>query len=159
GVVISESAFFNRFGQLIYREERGRHAGYPFPEVSIHRGRLHMILYRAALARLGGAAIRTGHDCVAIEQDDDGATGHFRPSGAGAAPDPVRADIVIACDGVNSVLRRQFYPNDAVAFAGINTWRGVTRRKPFLGGKTYTRAGSIHTGKMVIYPIVDNVDG
>src|SRR5215475_5611036 len=53
GGVISESAFFNRFGQRIYREERGRHAGYPFPEVSIHRGRLHTILYRAAVARLG----------------------------------------------------------------------------------------------------------
>jgi 2-polyprenyl-6-methoxyphenol hydroxylase-like FAD-dependent oxidoreductase len=159
GVVISQSAFYNRFGQRIYREERGRHAGYSFPEVSIHRGRLHMILYRAALTRLGVEAIRTGHECVGVEQDDHGVTVHFRASGSGAAPDPVRADIAIACDGVNSALRRQFYPNDDVAFAGINTWRGVTRRKPFLDGKTYTRAGSILTGKMVIYPIVDNVDG
>jgi 2-polyprenyl-6-methoxyphenol hydroxylase-like FAD-dependent oxidoreductase len=159
GVVISESAFFNRFGQRIYREERGRHAGYPFPEVSIHRGRLHMILYRAAAARLGAAAIRTGHDCVRVEQDEHGVTVHFRAAGAGDAPAPVRADIAIACDGVNSALRRQFYPEDGVAFAGINTWRGVTRRKPFLDGRTYTRTGSILTGKMVIYPIVDDVDG
>ena len=137
GVVISQSAFFNRFGQCIYREERGRHAGYPFPEVSIHRGRLHMILYRAAQARLGAEAICTGHDCIGIEQDDDGVTVHFRASGA--APDPFHADIAVACDGVNSTLRRQFFPNDDVAFAGINTWRGVTRRKPFLDGKT-TRA-------------------
>jgi 2-polyprenyl-6-methoxyphenol hydroxylase-like FAD-dependent oxidoreductase len=159
GVVISQSAFYNRFGQCIYREERGQHAGYPFPEVSIHRGRLHMILYRAAQARLGTEAIRTGHDCVGVEQDDHGVTVHFRAAGPGAAPDPVRADAAIACDGVNSALRRQFYPNDDVAFAGINTWRGVTRRKPFLDGKTYTRTGSILTGKMVIYPIVDNMDG
>jgi 5-methylphenazine-1-carboxylate 1-monooxygenase len=159
GVVISQSAFFNRFGQLIYGEERGRHAGYPFPEVSIHRGRLHMILYRAAVARLGAGAIRTGHECVGIEQDDGGATVHFRAAGPGAPLEPVRAGIVIACDGVNSVLRRQFYPDDDVVFAGINTWRGVSRRKPFLDGKTYTRTGSILTGKMVIYPIVDNVDG
>jgi 2-polyprenyl-6-methoxyphenol hydroxylase-like FAD-dependent oxidoreductase len=161
GVVISESAFFNRFGQRIYGEERGRHAGYPFPEVSIHRGRLHMILYRAATARLGAGAVLTGHDCIAVEQDDGGATVHFRASASASAqaPEPVRADVVIACDGVNSALRKQFYPNDDVAFAGINTWRGVTRRKPFLDGKTYTRTGSILTGKMVIYPIVDNVDG
>jgi len=46
-----------------------------------------------------------------------------------------------------------------VAFAGINTWRGVTRRKPILTGRSYMRVGSILTGKMVIYPIVDNVDG
>jgi 2-polyprenyl-6-methoxyphenol hydroxylase-like FAD-dependent oxidoreductase len=44
--------------------------------------------------------------------------------------------VVIACDGVNSILRKQFYPKDDVAFAGINTWRGITRRRPFLGGKT-----------------------
>jgi 5-methylphenazine-1-carboxylate 1-monooxygenase len=159
GVAIRESAFFNRFGQSIYREERGRHAGYVYPEVSIHRGRLHMILYRAALARLGAPAILTDHECVRVEQDDCGATIYFRSSSSGAPREPVRADAVIACDGVNSVVRKQFYPNDDVAFAGINTWRGVTRRKPFLGGKTYTRTGSILTGKMVIYPIIDNVDG
>src|ERR1700691_4826680 len=28
-----ESCFFNRFGQLIYKEERGRRAGYSVPEL------------------------------------------------------------------------------------------------------------------------------
>ena len=28
-----------------------------------------------------------------------------------------------------------------------------------MNGRTYLRIGSIHTGKMVIYPIIDNVDG
>jgi 2-polyprenyl-6-methoxyphenol hydroxylase-like FAD-dependent oxidoreductase len=71
----------------------------------------------------------------------------------------VAADVVIACDGVHSAIRRQFYPGEKLAFAGINTWRGVTRHKPILSGKSYLRVGSIKTGKMVIYPIVDNVDG
>ena len=66
---------------------------------------------------------------------------------------------MIACDGINSALRKQFYPNDKIAFSGINTWRGVTRRKPILGGRTYMRVGSILTGKIVIYPIVDDIDG
>jgi 2-polyprenyl-6-methoxyphenol hydroxylase-like FAD-dependent oxidoreductase len=35
----------------------------------------------------------------------------------------------------------------------------VTRRKPILGGRTYMRVGSILTGKIVIYPIVDDIDG
>ena len=56
-------------------------------------------------------------------------------------------------------MRRQFYPDEQVAFAGINTWRGVTRRKPILTGRSYMRIGSIRTGKIVIYPIIDNVDG
>jgi 2-polyprenyl-6-methoxyphenol hydroxylase-like FAD-dependent oxidoreductase len=76
----------------------------------------------------------------------------------GAVLPPVRADVVIACDGVNSTVRRQFYPDEKVAFAGINTWRGVTRHKPILTGKSYLRIGSIDTGKMVIYPIVDKFD-
>ena len=42
GIENRESCFFNRFGQLIYAEPRGRFAGYPFPEVGIHRGRLHL---------------------------------------------------------------------------------------------------------------------
>ena len=79
--------------------------------------------------------------------------------GVAAARDAVRADVVIDCEGVNSAIRRQFYPDDKIVFSGINTWRGVTRRKPINGGRTYMRVGSINTGKMVIYPIVDNIDG
>src|ERR1044072_4981047 len=43
------SVFFHPFGQLIYREPRGRHAGYEHPELGIHRGKLHKALYDAAL--------------------------------------------------------------------------------------------------------------
>jgi 5-methylphenazine-1-carboxylate 1-monooxygenase len=158
GIETRESCFFNRFGQLIYKEDRGKYAGYEFPEVMIHRGRLHMILYRAALERLGADRIRTDHECVGVDQDDTGATVHVKAMSSGRALAPVRGDAVIACDGINSVVRRQFYPREQVAFAGINTWRGVTRRKPFLTGRSYTRTGSILTGKMVIYPIVDQLD-
>jgi len=153
-----ESVFFNRYGQFIYREPRGRHAGYPVPELGIHRGKLHRILYEEALQKLGAAHVHTGHRCVGVEQNETGATVHFVDS-VGAPRAPVKADIVIACDGVHSAIRRQFYPDEKMAFAGINTWRGVTRHKPILTGKSYMRVGSIDTGKMVIYPIVDNVDG
>ena len=42
GIENRESCFFNRFGQLIYKEPRGKFAGYDYPEVGIHRGGLHM---------------------------------------------------------------------------------------------------------------------
>ena len=159
GIENRESCFFNRFGQLIYKEARGKFAGYAFPEVGIHRGRLQMILYRAARQRLGPERIVTDHECVGVEQDENGATVHFREMTSGRALETVRADVVVACDGINSAIRRQFYPDDKVVFTGINTWRGVTRRKPILTGRSYMRVGSILTGKIVIYPIVDNVDG
>lgn len=157
GIENRESRFYNRFGQLIYKESRGRLAGYEYPEVCIHRGRLHMILFKAAQERLGADAIHTDHECIGVEQDEQAATIHFKTS-AGRAKGSVRADVVIDCEGINSAIRKQFYPEDKVAFAGINTWRGVTRRKPILDGRTYMRVGSILTGKIVIYPIIDSID-
>jgi 5-methylphenazine-1-carboxylate 1-monooxygenase len=151
------SAFFNRFGQLIYREPRGRFAGYAFPEIGLHRGRLQTILYRTALERLPGR-IHTDRQCIGVEQDDRGASALLRETTSGKPLGTARGSIVVACDGVNSSVRKQFHPSDALAFAGINTWRGVTRRPPILDGRTYLRIGSILTGKIVIYPIVDDVD-
>jgi 5-methylphenazine-1-carboxylate 1-monooxygenase len=159
GVVNTQSAFFNRFGQLIYREPRGRYAGYSYPEVGIHRGRLHTILYKAACERLGADAILTNRRCVGVEQDSGGVMLAFQQTTSGAALPPVRAKIAFACDGINSVARKHFYPNEQLAFEGINTWRGVAPGKPILDGHTYLRIGSIRTGKIVIYPIIDNVDG
>src|SRR6478752_3875782 len=52
-VTTRESAFFNRFGQLIYREPAGRDAGYEWPQFSIHRGDLHAVLVSAVTGRLG----------------------------------------------------------------------------------------------------------
>ena len=37
-VTTRESCFFNRFGQFVYSEPVGRHAGYGWPQFQIHRG-------------------------------------------------------------------------------------------------------------------------
>ncbi|HEX2546332.1 MAG TPA: FAD-dependent monooxygenase, partial [Ramlibacter sp.] len=112
GIENLESVFFNRFGQYVYREKRGRHAGYAVPEVGMHRGRLHATMYRAVLARLGADRVHLSHRFTGLTQDEQQVTLNFegQPS--------VQADVVIACDGVNSAVRRQFYPQEKVAFAG-----------------------------------------
>jgi len=158
GIENHDSCFFNRFGQLIYSEPRGRGAGYPVPEVGIHRGRVHLTLWRAAVERLGAARVLADHQCLGLDQGDHGVTLHFRSAATGAARASVAADLAIACDGVNSVVRRHFYPGEELCFAGINTWRGVTRAKPFLTGRSYVRVGSIQNGNLVIYPIADEAD-
>jgi len=158
GIENRESCFFNRFGQLIYAEPRGRAAGYPVPEVGIHRGRAHLTLWRAAVERLGASRVFSDHQCVGLDQSDHRVTLHFRSAATGTTREPVTADIAIACDGVNSVVRRHFYPGEELCFGGINTWRGVTRAKPFLTGRSYVRVGSIQNGNLVIYPIIDDVD-
>jgi 2-polyprenyl-6-methoxyphenol hydroxylase-like FAD-dependent oxidoreductase len=154
-----ESVFFNRHGQLIYREPRGRFAGYAHPELGIHRGRLHRVLYDAACARLGSDRIVLDRECIGVTQEGSRVAMRVRESSSGRELETVHGDIAIACDGVNSTLRRQFYPGEKIAFTGINTWRGVTRRAPILTGRSYIRVGTVETGKIVIYPIVDDIDG
>jgi 2-polyprenyl-6-methoxyphenol hydroxylase-like FAD-dependent oxidoreductase len=56
-----ESVFYNRFGQFIYAEPLGAAAGYTWPQYSIHRGDLQMILMDAVRQRLGEDAISLGH--------------------------------------------------------------------------------------------------
>src|SRR3954463_7042133 len=68
GIENRESHFYNRFGQLIYKEERGKFAGYPFPEVGIHRGKLHVLIYEAVKQRLGAGAVVTDCECTGVEQ-------------------------------------------------------------------------------------------
>src|ERR1700742_535144 len=99
GLENRESTFFNRFGQLIYKEPRGKFGGYPYSEIGIHRGRLHGILYEAAKARLGTERIVLGRRCVAVEQDDTGVTLRFVDTVTGANAPSFQATIVIACDG------------------------------------------------------------
>ena len=154
GIATKESAFFNRFGQLIYREPAGVAAGYDWPQVSIHRGALQMLLLDAVRARLGPDSVLTGHQCIGVEQDEDSAAVLF------AGREPVRGSAVIACDGIHSAIRKQFYPSEgAPVYSGYNMWRGVTVWPRFLSGATMVRAGWLANGKMVIYPIRDLDDG
>ena len=53
---------------------------------------------------------------------------------------------------MNSAVRQAFYPDEQVAFTGINTWRGVTKHDPIFDGRTYVRIGSIKNAKMVFEP-------
>ncbi len=147
-IATKDASFFNRFGQLIYQEPLGRAAGYDHPQFSIHRGDLQMVLLDAFKSRVGADRIATGHHCTGIEQDDAGVTLRF------ASGQSVRGRAAIACDGINSVIRKQFFPNEGEPrYSGVNMWRGVTRWKPILSGASMTRAGWLSHGKMVIYPI------
>jgi 2-polyprenyl-6-methoxyphenol hydroxylase-like FAD-dependent oxidoreductase len=102
--------------------------------------------------------VQTNRLCTGVEQDESGARLLFKETTTGRVLPPIAADIVVAADGVNSALRKQLV-GDSIVFTGINTWRGVTKHKPILSGRSYLRIGSILTGKIVIYPIIDNVDG
>jgi 5-methylphenazine-1-carboxylate 1-monooxygenase len=76
---------------------------------------------------------------------------HDRPSDKPLAP--VHADAVIGADGIHSVVRKQFFPNEGVPkFSGIMLHRGTTYAQPFLSGSSMIMAGSAKQ-KFVAYPI------
>src|SRR3954470_6793625 len=144
-----EAAFFNRFGQLIYREPLGKYAGYQWPQFSIHRGDLQAALMEAVRSRLGADRLHLGAHLVSFQD----ATAKFRDGTTATG----RA--LVACDGIHSVVRAQLYPDEGEPrYSGINMWRGVTRWKPVLSGATMTRAGWLKGGKLVHYPIRDHID-
>jgi 2-polyprenyl-6-methoxyphenol hydroxylase-like FAD-dependent oxidoreductase len=153
-IATGDATFFNRFGQLIYQEPLGRAAGYEHPQFSIHRGDLQMILLDAFVARAGQDRLLTNHHCIKVEQDETGVSVVFSDGPGGTNHHTLRGRAVIACDGIHSAIRKQFFPEEGEPrYSGINMWRGVTRWKPMLSGASMVRAGWLSHGKMVIYPI------
>jgi len=153
-IATRDATFFNRFGQLIYQEPLGRAAGYDHPQFSIHRADLHRVLLDAFVARAGAERLNTGQHCLGVEQDAAGVSVHFSDVAGGAATATRRGRVAIACDGIHSAVRRQFFPGEGEPrYSGVNMWRGVTRWKPVLSGASMVRAGWLSHGKMVIYPI------
>jgi 2-polyprenyl-6-methoxyphenol hydroxylase-like FAD-dependent oxidoreductase len=152
-VETQEAAFFNRFGQLIYREPLGRRAGNRWPQLSIHRGDQQNVLLAAVRQRLGEERLHLGWHCRSFSQNGTHVALAFGDRGdfIGRA--------AIGCDGIHSAIRRQLYPAEGEPrYSGVNMWRGVTRWPPVLSGATMTRAGWLKTGKLVHYPIRSNVD-
>ena len=158
-VTTREAVFYNRHGQLVYSEPCGRHAGYDTPQFSIHRGDLQVVLLEACRSRIGADRIITGWRCASAEQDGGGVTVHFTNTVTGEALPPQRGSVAVSCDGIHSVLRKQFYPDEGdPIYSGVNMWRGATWWKPFLTGESFVRAGWLESGKMIIYPIRNQRD-
>jgi 5-methylphenazine-1-carboxylate 1-monooxygenase len=158
-VTTRESVFFNRFGQLIYREPAGRDAGYDWPQFSIHRADLHKVLLHAVRERLGADRVLAGRKCIGVERGAARVMAYFEDARSGAMLPAVQGDFAVACDGLRSVIRQQLHPGEGKPlYSGVNMWRGVTVWPPFLSGASMVRAGWLANGKMVIYPIRDHID-
>jgi 5-methylphenazine-1-carboxylate 1-monooxygenase len=156
GVLTAEATFFNRFGQLIYREPLGRAAGYEWPQISIHRGDLHLVLLDAFRREVGADRLMLGWQCIGADADG---TAHFRRTGAEETLPAQRGRAIVGADGIHSTLRKQLYPGEGEPiYSGVNMWRGVTRWRPILGGAALTRCGWFTHAKIVLYPIRNDID-
>ena len=158
-VTTRESGFYNRFGQFIYSEPTGRHAGYEWPQFSIHRGDLHGVLLDAFRQRVGEDRLHTGWRCTGFAQDAGGVDLFFEDPVSGKKLEARRAAIAVSCEGIHASIRRQLYPDEGPPrYSGINMWRGVTRAKPFLTGASMVRIGWLKPAKVLVYPIRDAID-
>jgi len=152
-IATAELAFYSKHGQRIWSEPRGLAAGYNWPQYSIHRGTLLMILYEAARARIGDDHIFLSHSLDSFSQDERGVTARFVDRADGGKLEPVRGDVLIGADGIHSAVRRHYYPNDEVRFGGQLMWRAAVEWSPFLTGRSMIIAGH-RDQKVVAYPML-----
>ena len=156
-IATSELAYYTRRGQRIWSEPRGLAAGYRWPQFSIHRGTLQTILLRAVRDRLGADSILTGHHLTSVEQTASGVRAHFVHRHSGARLAAHDGTLLIAADGIHSVVRSALYPNEGPPlWNGAIMWRGLTVDAPFLTGRTMIMAGH-EAQKFVAYPIDESV--
>jgi len=152
GVATQQLSYFNKFGQLISSEPRGLLAGYRWPQYSIHRGQLQMLLLGAVQQRIGHENFRSGFRLSAFEQRSDRVCARLSDSATGTELQD-EADVLIGADGIDSAVRRLLYPSEGEPrFAQQILWRAAVDAEPFLGGHTMIIAGHFHQ-RVIVYPV------
>lgn len=142
-----ELRYLDRFGNRIWTEARGLHAGHEAPQFSIHRGRLHGVLWQAAMERLGPGRIHTGKRVQGYMQGSRAVTVRFTDGTTR------RGKALVGADGIHSALRALMHPRDGgIRWNGIQMWRGAVDWPVFEGGDVMTVAGDMRE-KLVLYPI------
>ncbi len=110
GIRTRELHYVSRLGQKVWSEKRGMDAGFDYPQFSIHRGRLQKAIHDEVIAKLGPGAVRTGLRLQGFMQDESGVVAHFTDAKSGLSSETVRADVLVGADGIHSVVRRHFHP-------------------------------------------------
>lgn len=151
GIQAREWALVGRNGNDIYAEPRGLLAGYRWPQYSVHRGELQMLLYRAALERLGPDAIRLGHRVTGYRNEADGVITTVETRDGTRSE--VEGRLLVAADGLHSAVRAQMYPEQPpIQWGGAIMWRGTAPGVPIRSGASFVGVGSLGH-RVVLYPI------
>src|SRR5262249_52968712 len=152
-VATAELIYFNKFGQLIWREPRGLDAGYAWPQLSVHRGRFQAVLLDEVQRRLGTDAVRTGCHLADFEDRGQEVLARFMNRKSGVTVASETGDLLVGADGIHSCVRATFFPDEGAPHsAGKMLWRATTEAAPFLTGRSMIMAGHA-AQKFVAYPI------
>ena len=151
GIQAREWALVGRNGKDVYAEPRGLAAGYRWPQYSLHRGQLQMLLYRTVLERLGAGAVRLGHRVLGYRNEPDGVIASIETRDGHTIE--ARGSLLVATDGLHSAVRAQMHPDQpAIHWGGAIMWRGTTPGVPIRTGASFVGLGSLKH-RVVFYPI------
>jgi len=105
--------------------------------VMIHRAQLHELI----TAEFGPAVtVRTGYPVETVTQDESGAVVNGE----------LRADLVVAADGLRSVVRTALYPEYAgPQYSGYTAYRGVSEAQVDSGGETWGPAQRFGVARLI----------
>ncbi len=151
GIEATEWALVARCGQDVWSEPRGRAAGYQWPQYSVHRGELQMLLHRTLLERAGPEAVLTGHRVVGYRNAGDHVIAQIDTRDGKAIE--MSGCLLLACDGLHSAVRQQMHPDQPdPQWGGQVLWRGATPGPPVRSGAAFTLVGTLEQ-RFVHYPI------
>jgi 2-polyprenyl-6-methoxyphenol hydroxylase-like FAD-dependent oxidoreductase len=152
GVATRDYGFYTKKGLEIWTEPRGIWAGYNWPQYSVHRGQLQMLLHRTLLEKAGAGSVVSGQRATGFETIGDDARLHLTDTGTGQTSS-TDGTLLIGADGIHSALRRQMEPAEGdPIWGGAVMWRGTTVTAPFLSGASMILMGH-DTQRLVAYPI------
>ncbi len=151
GIAATEWALVGKNGNDIWTEPRGLLAGYKWPQFSVHRGQLQMMLYQAVIDRLGADAVETGCRVLGYENRHDRVTVEIERRGVGH--EEIEGSVLLAGDGLHSAVRQQMHPDQPdPQWGGAILWRGTALGPPIRSGAAFTVVGSLNQ-RFIHYPI------
>jgi 2-polyprenyl-6-methoxyphenol hydroxylase-like FAD-dependent oxidoreductase len=153
GVQTREFVLVGLNGKEVYVEPRGMRAGYSWPQYSVHRGGLQMLLYDAVVERLGAGAVRTGMDVTGYRHGGEGSGVRALVEMRDGKRVEIEGALLIGADGLHSAVRAQMHPaQPPIQWGGAIMWRGVTPGVPIRTGASFVGLGT-HRHRVVFYPI------
>jgi salicylate hydroxylase len=106
-----------RTGRMLYQAPLGDEAAqrYGAPMYNVHRADLVQILFDT----LPSEAIRLGARCAAVSQNEEGVEVRLQTG------ESLKADALVGCDGIHSVVRQHLRGAEEKHFANILMWRSL----------------------------------
>ena len=145
--------YYTSDGYLAISQPCGLHAGYKWPQWSLHRGDLHMMLLRVFKQRAGDDKVVTDSALVDFSENSSGTvTARFSHSKSGDITS-VDCDVLVGADGLHSVTRKKLYPNEGKpVYSGMVVYRAAVEAPQILDGKTMVIIGDKRL-RLVAYPM------